>query len=140
MRPNFEAAGLMPVITTDAATRAVLMLGHMNAEALARTIETGEMHYWSRSRAKLWRKGETSGLVQRVIGLLVDDDQDALLAGVEVADDSASCHVGYRSCFYRRIAALGEDSPRPPTLALTEAEKAFDAQAVYGGLPNPTVL
>jgi phosphoribosyl-AMP cyclohydrolase len=140
LAPKFDEAGLIPVIAADARTGDVLMVGFMNREALERTLATGEMHYWSRSRGALWRKGETSGLVQRVVEILVDDDQDALLARVEVAGAGASCHVGYRSCFYRRVVALGPDAPRPAALAFTEEAKTFDPQAVYGDGPNPTVL
>lgn len=138
--PKFDSAGLLPVITADAETREILMLGFMNAEAVAKTLVTGEMHYWSRSRRVLWRKGETSGLVQRVIELRVDDDQDALLALVNIEGKVvASCHVGYRSCFYRSILLDG-GAARPARLAFTEDRKAFDPGAVYGDAPNPTVL
>jgi len=104
-------------------------------DALAKTIETGEAHYWSRSRRALWHKGATSGLVQTVKELLIDDDQDCVWLKVDVAG-GASCHVGYRSCFYRRIP-IGETS-RP--LEFTEQEKVFDPQKIYGDAPNPTQL
>lgn len=139
LAPKFDAAGLLSVITTDAATGDVLMLGYMNREALERTLATGEMHYWTRSRGALWRKGETSGLVQRVVELRVDDDQDALLAWVEGAGSGASCHVGYRSCFYRAVA-LDRSDTRPVRLTFIEDRKVFEPQEVYGDLPNPTVL
>jgi phosphoribosyl-AMP cyclohydrolase len=90
-------------VTVDAGDGAVLMLAHMNAEALAKTLETGVVHYWSRSRGALWRKGDTSGQVQRLVELRVDCDQDALLARVEVGGDGGACHTGRRSCFYRRV-------------------------------------
>ncbi len=139
LAPKFDRDGLVVCVTTDAATGDVLMVGYMNAEALARTIETGEAHYWSRSRQALWHKGATSGLVQRVIELRIDDDQDAVWLKVDVAGSGASCHVGYRSCFYRSVP-LG--SPPSPELALRfeEAEKTFDPEAVYGDAPNPTQL
>ena len=93
----------MTCVTVDAGDGAVLMLAHMNAEALAKTLETGVVHYWSRSRGALWRKGDTSGQVQRLVELRVDCDQDALLARVEVGGDGGACHTGRRSCFYRRV-------------------------------------
>ena len=99
--PRFDASGLIPVVTIDAKDGAVLMLAYMNAEALKATIETGQATYWSRSRASLWRKGETSGHTQRVVSLKVDCDQDSLLMTVEQI--GAACHTGERSCFYRAI-------------------------------------
>jgi phosphoribosyl-AMP cyclohydrolase len=112
------------------------MVGYMNAEALRRTIETGEAHYWSRSRQVLWHKGATSGLVQKVVELMIDDDQDCVWLKVDVAGSGASCHVGYRTCFYRRIP-LGKGAKR---LEFTEKEKVFDPKVVYGDAPNPTKL
>ncbi len=137
LAPKFDEDGLIPVITTDHASGEVLMHAYMNRDALLKTIETGEAHYWSRSRRTLWRKGATSGLTQRVRQLLIDDDQDAVWLRVEVAG-GASCHVGYRSCFYREIP-LGK---KPETVALkqTEKEKVFDPEKVYKGKPNPTRL
>ena len=134
LAPKFDADGLLPAIVTDDADGEVLMHGYMNREALARTIETGEAHYWSRSRNCLWRKGETSGLVQKVRRILIDDDQDAVWLRVEVKG-GASCHVGYRSCFYREVpvAAAGR-------LRFTRADKVFDPETVYKGRPNPTRL
>jgi len=101
--PRFAADGLVACVTVDAASGEVLMLAHMNAEALDKTLATGVMHYWSRSRQKLWRKGDTSGQVQTVVELRVDCDQDALLARVSVGGDGGACHTGRRSCFYRRV-------------------------------------
>jgi phosphoribosyl-AMP cyclohydrolase len=101
--PRFSADGLLTCVTVDAGDGAVLMLAHMNAEALAKTLETGVVHYWSRSRNALWRKGDTSGQIQRLVELRVDCDQDALLARVEVGGDGGACHTGRRSCFYRRV-------------------------------------
>jgi len=95
--PRFDADGLIPVVATSASTGEVLMLAYMNADALARTIETGEAHYWSRSRGKLWRKGETSGNVLRLVELAVDCDEDALLVTVDPV--GPTCHRGTRSCF-----------------------------------------
>ncbi len=100
--PRFSADGLITCVTVDAHDGAVLMLAHMNAEALQKTFETGIVHYWSRSRGALWRKGDTSGQIQRLVELRVDCDQDALLARVEVGGDGGACHTGRRSCFYRR--------------------------------------
>ena len=136
LAPKFDADGLIPAVTTDAATGELLMHAYMNAEALAKTIETGEAHYWSRSRKALWHKGATSGLVQKVKELLIDDDQDCVWLRVEVAGSGASCHVGYRSCFYRRVP-LGKT---PRALEFTEREKTFDPKDVYGDAPNPTQL
>jgi phosphoribosyl-AMP cyclohydrolase len=101
--PRFDAQGLIVCVTVEAATRRVLMVAYMNRLALERTIETGEAHYWSRSRGSLWRKGETSGRVQRVVALSVDCDQDALLLEVEPQGDGAACHTGRKSCFYRKL-------------------------------------
>ncbi len=139
LAPKFDADGLVPCITTDANTGDVLMLGYMNGEALQRTIATGEAHYWSRSRQCLWRKGSTSGLTQQVVEMRIDDDQDAVWLRVRVAGSGASCHVGYRSCFYRSIELSGT-SGGPARLAFTESQKTFDPKDVYGDAPNPTQL
>ena len=147
LAPRFDAEGLIPCVTTDAATGEVLMLGYMNGEALEKTIATGEAHYWSRSRACLWHKGATSGLTQKVEEMRIDDDQDAVWLRVQVAGSGASCHVGYRSCFYRAVElggpsdeSSGESSGGPVRLVFREAGKAFDPKAVYGDAPNPTQL
>jgi len=103
LSPRFGADGLVTCITTDAATGEILMVAHMNPEALAKTLETGEAWYWSRSRGELWHKGATSGQVQTVLEMRVDCDQDALLLKVKVAGDGGCCHTGRRSCFYRKI-------------------------------------
>ena len=139
LAPKFDADGLIPCVTTDANTSDVLMLGYMNGEALQRTIATGEAHYWSRSRQCLWRKGATSGLVQEVVEMRIDDDQDAVWLRVRVAGSGASCHVGYRSCFYRSVE-LGGPPGGPARLVFTESGKSFDPKAVYGDAPNPTQL
>ncbi|MGK7907530.1 MAG: phosphoribosyl-AMP cyclohydrolase [Synechococcus sp.] len=139
LAPKFDAQGLIPVVTTDASSGEVLMQGYMNAEALGRTIATREAHYYSRSRKVLWRKGATSGLVQHVQQLLIDDDQDCLWMKVDVAGSGASCHVGYRSCFYREIP-LGEAVTPSVSLKFTEQDKTFDPLQVYGDAPNPTQL
>lgn len=101
--PKFDEKGLIPCIATDAASGEVLMFAYMNAEALARTIETGTAHYWSRSRRQLWRKGDTSGQVQTVKEIRTDCDQDTILLKVTVAGSGTSCHTGHRSCFYRAV-------------------------------------
>ncbi len=101
--PRFSADGLIVCVTTDATKGDVLMVAYMNAEALDKTLASGIMHYWSRSRGKLWRKGESSGQVQTLVELKVDCDQDALLARVQVGGDGGACHTGRHSCFYRRI-------------------------------------
>jgi phosphoribosyl-AMP cyclohydrolase len=101
--PRFDAAGLLTAVVTDAADGRLLMLAHMNEEALSLTLETGIAHYWSRSRRALWKKGETSGNVQHVVDILVDCDQDAVQLRVNVAGDGATCHTGRRSCFYRKV-------------------------------------
>lgn len=137
LAPKFAEDGLMPCITTDAGSGEVLMLGWMNADALRLTLQTGEAHYFSRARQSIWHKGATSGLVQRVIEARIDDDQDAIWLRVEVAGSGASCHVGYRSCFYRAVP-VGPDAGG--ALRFTESAKTFDPIAVYGDAPNPTSL
>ncbi len=141
LAPKFDAQGLITAVTTDFSSGELLMVGYMNAEALTRTIETGEAHYFSRSRQALWHKGATSGLVQKVRELLIDDDQDCIWLRVDITG-GASCHVGYRSCFYRQVptgnAAQASDGPLP--LTYTETEKVFDPEIVYAGQPNPTKL
>ena len=136
LAPKFDAEGLLPCVTTAANSGEVLMLGYMNEEALKKTIETGEAHYWSRSRKVLWHKGATSGLVQKVVEMRIDDDQDAVWLRVEIPGD-ASCHVGYRSCFYRSVPT-GDASG--DALKFEESEKMFDPEKVYGDAPNPTIL
>lgn len=134
LRPKFDERGILPCVTQDAITGEVLMVGYMNAEALARTIETGLAHYYSRSRRKLWKKGEQSGLFQHVERLLIDDDQDCVLLKVRV-DGGASCHVGYRSCFFRELA---DRSPATDfTLRFLETEKVFDPVKAYGAPGSP---
>ena len=124
LAPKFDADGLIPAVTTDYASGELLMQGYMNEEALRRTIETGEAHYWSRSRQTLWHKGATSGLVQKVVEMRIDDDQDAVWLRCDV-QGGASCHVGYRSCFYRRVDGTGEGEME------TVAEKVYDPADVY---------
>ena len=128
--PKFDADGLLTCVAVDATSGEVLMVAHMNAEALARTIETREGWYYSRSRRKLWRKGESSGHVQRVTEMRVDCDQDAVVIKVEQAGPGA-CHTGRRSCFYRAVP-LGKAPDGALVLQLTEAERVFDPTKVYG--------
>ena len=139
LAPKFDGDGLIPVVTSDATSGEMLMHGYMNDEALRRTIETGEAHYYSRSRQVLWHKGATSGLVQRVVEMRIDDDQDSVWLRVDVVG-GASCHVGYRSCFYRSIPLGPVENDTAPRLHYEETEKVFDPVAVYGDAPNPTKL
>ena len=125
LQPKFDASGLVTCVATDAATGDVLMVAHMNDEALRKTIESGEAWYFSRSRNALWRKGETSGHVQRMVEMRLDCDQDAIWIRVE--QTSAACHTGRRSCFYRRVEA-GKGGAR---LSFVDADKLFDPNAVY---------
>ena len=124
--PQFGADGLVTAVVTDAKSGDVLMVAHMNAQALHRTIQTGEAWYYSRSRKTLWKKGETSGHIQRVKELRVDCDQDALWLKVDQVAEGA-CHTGRRSCFYRAVP-LGKAGA---TLEFRDAEKVFDPNAVY---------
>lgn len=142
LAPKFDAQGLIPVITTDFTSGELLMHGYMNEEALRKTIELGEAVYYSRSRRTLWHKGATSGLVQTIREMRIDDDQDAVWLRVDVAG-GASCHVGYRSCFYRKVPTgdqVTEGNTEPLNLEFTETEKVFDPKKVYGDAPNPTQL
>ncbi|WP_088343541.1 MULTISPECIES: phosphoribosyl-AMP cyclohydrolase [Rhodomicrobium] len=101
--PRFDGNGLLAAIVAEASSGDVLMFAYMNADALARTLETGEAHFWSRSRGALWRKGESSGNVLRVVEMRTDCDQDCLLLRVELTGGGAACHTGRKSCFYRRV-------------------------------------
>jgi phosphoribosyl-AMP cyclohydrolase len=124
-QPKFDAAGLVTCVATDAATGEVLMVAHMNDEALRKTIASGEAWYYSRSRQSLWRKGESSGHVQRVVEMRMDCDQDAIWIRVE--QSGAACHTGRRSCFYRKVDA-GEGGAR---LSFVDTERMVDPKAVY---------
>lgn len=132
LAPRFDAQGLITAVATDAGTGEVLMVAHMNAEALQKTIETGQAHYWSRSRNELWLKGGTSGHVQHVVELRVDCDQDAVWMKVNVGGQG-QCHVGYPGCFYRAVPVgtgpLAEGKAPP---LRNVAEKCYDPKAVYG--------
>jgi phosphoribosyl-AMP cyclohydrolase len=128
LAPRFDAAGLVTCVTTDAGSGEVLMVAHMNDEALRKTIATGDAWYYSRSRRALWRKGESSGHVQRVVELRVDCDQDAIW--IKVAQEGpGACHTGRRSCFYR-AAPIGQLG-RVIALEMRDAQRTFDADAVY---------
>jgi len=125
LQPRFDALGLVTCVATDAGTGEVLMVARMNDEALRKTIASGEAWYFSRSRQSLWRKGETSGHVQRVVEMRMDCDQDAVWIRVE--QSGAACHTGRRSCFYRKVDA-GESGAR---LSFVDADRLFDPKAVY---------
>ena len=137
LAPKFDQDGLIPVVTTDFSSGEVLMQGYMNEEALKKTISLGEAVYYSRSRQTLWHKGKTSGLVQTIKEIRIDDDQDCVWLRVDV-QGGASCHVGYRSCFYRSVP-FG-DNRSTTILKFEEKEKIFDPKKVYGNAPNPTKL
>ena len=125
LQPKFDASGLVTCVAADAATSEVLMVAHMNEEALRRTIASGEAWYYSRSRGALWRKGESSGHVQRVVEMRVDCDQDAILIRVE--QTGAACHTGRHSCFYRKVEAVDGGAK----LSFVDADRKFDPKAVY---------
>ena len=137
LAPKFDFEGIMPAVVTETSSGEVLMLGYMNAESLTKTIETKEAYYWSRSREVLWKKGDSSGMIHEVDEILIDDDQDSLLLKVTIKGLGASCHVGYKSCFYRSLQNVTEDGVK---LEFTEDEKVFDPEIVYPGAENPTKL
>ena len=137
LSPKFDNNGLIPVITMCSKSKDILMHGYMNIEALKKTIETKEAHYFSRSRKAIWHKGKTSGFTQKVTEIRIDDDQDSVWMTVDIGN-GASCHVGYRSCFYRSVP-FGENS-HTTILKFEEKEKVFDPKKVYGDAPNPTKL
>jgi len=140
LAPKFQENGLIPVVTTDFGSGELLMHGYMNEEAFKKTIELGEAVYYSRSRETLWHKGATSGLTQLVKEMRIDDDQDCVWLRVEVQGNGASCHVGYRSCFYRSVPTGEEFDKQEGELHYEEDEKVFDPKEVYGDAPNPTKL
>ena len=139
LSPKFDKNGLIPVITSDFQTGGILMHGYMNEEALKKTIETKEAHYWSRSREKIWHKGKVSGFVQKVKEIKIDDDQDSIWLLVDIGN-GASCHVGYRSCFYRSIPLGKIVNDQAVEMKFTEKQKIFDPKKVYKDEPNPTKL
>ena len=126
--PKFDSNGLITAIVTDARDNTLLMVAHMNAQALSLSIETGIAHYYSRSRSKLWKKGETSGNVQSIVEMRTDCDQDAILLRVNVAGDDATCHTGRRSCFYRSVK-LTDGTAK---LTIVDDHRHFDPDEVYG--------
>lgn len=135
LSPKFDEDGLIPVVTTDSKNGVLLMHAFMNAEALKLTLEKKEAHYYSRSRKCVWHKGKTSGFIQKVDNILIDDDQDCIWLKVSMVG-KASCHVGYYSCFYREIKFDGKKIK----LKFTEKKKVFDPDDVYGDAQNPTIL
>jgi phosphoribosyl-AMP cyclohydrolase len=139
LAPKFDKNGLIPVITTDSQSGVILMHGYMNEDALKKTIETKEAHYWSRSRKKIWHKGQISGFVQKVKEIRIDDDQDSVWLSVDIGD-GASCHVGYRSCFYRSIPLGKINNTEKLEMEFKETKKTFDPKKVYKDEPNPTKL
>ena len=139
LSPKFDKDGLIPVITTDCKTKEVLMHGHMNLDALKKTIETKEAYYWSRSRKKVWHKGETSGFVQKVVEIRIDDDQDSIWMSVDIGD-GASCHVGYKSCFYRSVPLGKIQDTGNVEMKFKDNKKKFDPNVVYKNKPNPTKI
>ena len=139
LSPKFDENGLIPVITSNIKTGDILMHGYMNSEALKKTIETKEAHYWSRSRKKIWRKGQVSSFVQKVKEIRIDDDQDSVWLSVDIGNGS-SCHVGYRSCFYRSIPLGKIENEEELEMEFREKEKIFDPEKVYKDESNPTKL
>lgn len=138
LAPKFDSNGLISVITTDYSSGEVLMQGYMNEEAFKKTIDVGEAVYYSRSRKTIWHKGKTSGLIQVVKEIRIDDDQDCVWLKVNVKGGS-SCHVGYRSCFYRSVP-FGPQKTKEQKLTFEEKKKVFDPKKIYGDTPNPTKL
>ena len=128
-RPKFDSAGLVTAVACDAESGEVLMLAHMNAEALQKTLETGKAHYYSRSRQAIWLKGETSGNVQMVESVTTDCDQDAIVLKVRQQGAAAACHTGRVSCFYRTVK---QDGKGGYALVFDSREKRFDSDEVYG--------
>ena len=139
LSPKFDKDGLIPVITTDFKTGEVLMHGYMNSEALKKTIETKEAYYWSRSRKEVWHKGETSGFIQKVVEIRIDDDQDSVWMSVDIGD-GASCHVGYKSCFYRTVPLGKIQDTEKVEMEFKDKKKKFDPNIVYKDKPNPTKI
>ena len=139
LSPKFDLNGLIPVTTTDYKNGDILMHGYMNAEALKKTIETKEAHYWSRSRKKIWHKGQVSGFIQKVKEVRIDDDQDSIWLSVDIGN-GGSCHVGYRSCFYRSIPLGKIENSEKIKIKFEEKEKIFDPKKIYNDEPSPTKL
>ena len=139
LAPKFDKNGLIPVITSDYQSGVILMHGYMNHIALKKTIETKEAHYWSRSRKKIWHKGQTSGFIQKIKEIRIDDDQDSVWMSVNIGN-GASCHVGYRSCFYRSIPLGKIKNKKKIKIKFKEKKKLFDPKVIYKNVSNPTKL
>ena len=140
LAPKFDRDGIIPVIVTETSSGDVLMLGYMNNESLEKTIETREAYYWSRSREVLWKKGDSSGMVHQVDEILIDDDQDSLWLKVSITGLGASCHVGYKSCFYRSVPLGKIKDSKKIKMEFKEKKKKFDPNIVYKDKPNPTKI
>ena len=139
LAPKFGSDGLIPVVTTDFNSGELLMQGYMNKEAFSLTLKLGEAIYYSRSRKSLWHKGKTSGFIQKIKEIRIDDDQDCVWLRVDVVGGS-SCHVGYRSCFYRSVPFGKLINKSKVSLEFKEKEKVFDPKKIYKDTPNPTKL
>ena len=139
LSPKFNNDGLIPVVTSCSKTKEILMHGYMNVEALKKTIETKEAHYWSRSRKQIWHKGKISGFVQKVMEIRIDDDQDSIWLTVDIGD-GASCHVGYKSCFYRSVPLGKIENDNEVKMNFKEKKKKFDPKKIYNDHSNPTKL
>ena len=139
LSPKFNNDGLIPVITMCSKTKEILMHGYMNVEALKKTIETKEAHYFSRTRKAIWHKGKTSGFTQKVTEIKIDDDQDSIWLSVDIGNGS-SCHVGYRSCFYRSIPLGKIKDVEKLEIEFEVTKKTFDPKKIYKDEPNPTKL
>ena len=139
LAPKFDQDGLIPVVTTDFDSGEVLMQGYMNKEAFKKTISLGEAVYYSRSRKILWHKGKTSGLIQKIREVRIDDDQDSIWLSVDIGN-GASCHVGYKSCFYRSVPLGKIDNAKEIKMKFEEKDKKFDPEKVYKDQPNPTKI
>ena len=139
LSPKFDKNGLIPVITTDFKTGDILMHGYMSKKSLKKTIETKEAYYWSRSRKKIWHKGKVSGFIQKVKEIKIDDDQDSIWLCVDIGD-GASCHVGYRSCFYRSVTLGKIKNLKKLKLKFKKEKKIFNPKIVYKDETQPTKL
>jgi len=139
LAPKFDEDGLIPVVTTDFESGELLMQGYMNSEAFTQTLKLGEAVYYSRSRKSLWHKGKESGFIQIIKEIRIDDDQDCVWLRVKV-NGGASCHVGYRSCFYRSVPFGQSINKSKIILEFKEKEKIFNPKKIYGNKPGPTKL
>ena len=139
LEPKFDENGLIPVITSDFKNGDILMHGYMNSQALKKTIETKEAYYWSRSRKKIWHKGQVSGFIQKVKEIRIDDDQDSIWLSVDIGSGS-SCHVGYRSCFFRSIPLGKIVNGKEIEVKFEDSKKIFDPKEIYKDEPSPTKL